>query len=139
MKIDLTRAKFLAAEILRRVRHPTRRGLALSLAALSASQPIPAAQPEFVPRPVPGVPQTERVPQIPSMPVDVLAPEAGLPRRVQRPDPIAVGSPNVPLPEAPAEAATQQAPRRPDVGPERSGGSPTQGELRAPDTVGNGQ
>ncbi|MGH6641036.1 MAG: transglycosylase domain-containing protein, partial [Polaromonas sp.] len=34
MKIDLARAKFLAAEILRRVRHPTRRGVALSLAAL---------------------------------------------------------------------------------------------------------
>ncbi|MGH8846213.1 MAG: transglycosylase domain-containing protein, partial [Polaromonas sp.] len=109
------------------------------LTSKPASQPIPAAQPELVPRPVPGVPQTELVPQIPSIPVDVLAPEAGLPRRVQRPDPIAVGSPNVPLPEAPAEAATQQAPRRPDAGPERGGGGPTQGESRTPDTVGNGQ
>ncbi|MGH8832634.1 MAG: transglycosylase domain-containing protein, partial [Polaromonas sp.] len=34
MKIDLARAKFLAVEILCRLRHPTRRGLALSLAAL---------------------------------------------------------------------------------------------------------
>ncbi len=36
MKIDLTRIQALAAEILHRVRHPTKRGIALSLAALPA-------------------------------------------------------------------------------------------------------